>query len=74
MMESLLKPLLGKDEQFVIARLQAMMRNEEIDGEQKEEIEIFRSDLDKLKEENYHLTSKLECKRDIIEAMETELD
>ena len=38
MMESLLKPLLGKDEQFVIARLQAMMRNEEIDGEQKEEI------------------------------------
>ena len=51
-----------------------MMRNEEIVEEQKEEFEIFRSDLDKLKEENYHLTSKLECKRDIIEAMETELD
>ena len=69
-----MKSLLGKDEEFVIARLQAMLRNEEIVEEQKEEFEIFRSDLDKLKEENYHLTSKLECKRDIIEAMETELD
>jgi hypothetical protein len=38
-----MKSLLGKDEDFVIARVQAMMRNEEI--------EIFRSDLDKLKED-----------------------
>ena len=62
-MESLMKSLLGRDEEFVIERIQTMIRNEEIVGAQKEEIEILKSDLDKLKEENYHLASKLEYKR-----------
>ena len=69
-----MKSLLGRDEEFVIERIQTMIRNEEIVGAQKEEIEILKSDLDKLKEENYHLASKLEYKREIIEDMETELD
>ena len=47
--------LLGRDEEFVIERIQTMIRNEEIVGAQKDEIEILKSDLDKLKEENYHL-------------------
>ena len=69
-----MKSLLGRDEEFVIERIQTMIRNEEIVGAQKEEIEILKSDLDKLKEENYHLASKLEYKREIIQDMETELD
>ena len=69
-----MRSLLGRDEAFVVEKLQLLIRNEESVEAQKEEIASLKIDLEKLKEDKYHLTNKLECKIDIIEDMENELE
>ena len=73
-METLMRSLLGRDQEFVMEKLQYLMRSEEIVETQKEEIENMKTDLERFKEENYYIKNKLDYKRDIIEDMESELE
>ena len=59
-METLMRSLLGRNEEFVLEKLQSLIRSEEPVDEQNEEIEKLKSDLEKFKEENHNLKNKLE--------------
>ena len=73
-MESLMRSMLGRDEEFVVDRLHSLMKNEEKVVSQKEEIDSLNTDLENIKEENHVLKNKLDTKRDIIDDMEFELE
>ena len=66
-METLMRSLLGEDQEFVVEQLKEMMKNEEV-------VEILNKEIDDLKEENHYLKNKMENKRNIIEDMESEVD
>ena len=73
-MESLIKSMLGKDEGHVLETLQSLIKNGEKCYALEEEMEDFKSELERAKEENHYLNNKLENKRDIIDDMEIELN
>ena len=73
-MESLMRSMLGRDEEFVLERLQSFIKNEEKVKSQEQEIDSIKDDIDDLKEENHQLNNKLENKRDVIDDMEIELN
>ena len=66
-MENLMRSLLGKEQEFVVEKLNELMTNEET-------VNIQNKEIDNLKEENHYLKNKLENKRDMIDDMEGEFD
>ena len=46
-METLMRSLLGRNEEFVLEKLQSLIKSEETVDEQNEEIEKLKSDLEK---------------------------
>jgi septal ring factor EnvC (AmiA/AmiB activator) len=73
-MEALMKSLLGKDESFVLDRLQDMMKNEEKVKEQEEIIRSLESEVLDSKEETQYLRNKLDQKGDTIDDLEQEIE
>ena len=73
-METLLESFVGKDELYVVEKLQCMANNEETIKAQKETITNLKSEVEDSKEEIHFLKTKLDQKYDIIEDMERELD
>ena len=59
-METLMRSLLGRNEEFVLEKLQSLIRSEEPIDEQNEEIDKLKRDLEKFREENHNLKNKLE--------------
>ena len=73
-MEALMKSLLGKDESFVLERLQNMIKNEEKVKEQEESIRTLESEVLDSKEEIQYLRNKLDQKCDTIDDLEQEIE
>ena len=73
-MEALMKSLLGKDESFVLERLQNMIKNEEKFKEQEESIRTLESEVLDSKEEIQYLRNKLDQKCDTIDDLEQEIE
>ena len=73
-MEALIESMLGRDENFILEKLQSLIKSEETVKDQRKEMEILYSDLENYREDNHYLKNKLDNKRDIIDDMEVELD
>ena len=73
-MESLIKSMLGKDETFVLDRLQSFIKNEDKVKDQEKEIDNLKEDIENLREENHYLKNKIENKMEIMDDMENDLD
>jgi len=73
-METLMKSLLGKDEQHIVSTLQSLVNDGENFKAQKEIVKKLECELEESKEEIHYLENRLNQKRNVIDDIEHDLE
>ena len=69
-----MRSMLGRNEEFVLEKLQSLIENEEKVKSQESDINKLENELEKSKQEIHHLMNKLDTKCDVIDDLEYDVD